>query len=171
MPIHSNQPSHRCSSILDSGVEHQFRNVAPGLWEALAQVATDMQWLAPMVLAPMWPVTNPPVFASATAVDLGVKEANGFLYIIAVNTETQATACVFDVSLLQDKIAISTPVEVLLPHDKELPPGQRRNISLDGKHSVAEPSSGSFAFTFNAPVMAPLQVFVYRIKLSATQDL
>lgn len=128
-----------------------------------------MQWLAPMVLAPMWPSTNPPVFASATAVDLGVKEANGFLYIIAVNTETLATACVFDVSLLQDRIALSTPVELLLPHDKDLPTGQHRNTSLDGKHSVAEPSSGSFAFTFNAQVMAPLQVFVYRIKLSAAQ--
>eukprot|EP01048_Picozoa_sp_COSAG05_P014110 COSAG05_NODE_1568_length_4532_cov_6.020753_3_plen_853_part_00 len=152
------------------GVEHQFRNVAPGLWEGLAQVATDMQWLAPMVLAPMWPASRSPVFASATAVDLGVKEANGFLYIIAVNTETQATACVFDVSLLQDRIARSTPVELLLPHEKELPTGQRRNISLDGRHSAAEPSSGSFAFTFNAQVMAPLQVFVYRVKISSVSQ-
>ena len=149
------------------GVEHQFRNVAPGLWEALAQVATDMQWLAPMVLAPMRSAMNPPVLASATAVDLGVKEAYGFLYITAVNTDTLATACVFDVSLLQERIALNTTVELLLPHDADLPTGQRRNISLDGEHSVAEPSSGTFAFTFNAQMMAPLQVFVYRIKLTA----
>jgi hypothetical protein len=150
------------------GVSHTFRTVAPGLWEGLVEVAQDVQSLAPMVLTPLRSTDALPVIASAQAVDLGVKTVsiNGstYLYLTAVNTDTLATACAFDVSMLQDVIAITTPVEVVLP--RVLPQGQARNISLDGKHSAAAPSSGGFAYTWRAERMDALEVYVYRIKLA-----
>lgn len=45
--------NHGASGILYwQGVRHNFRTMAPGLWDGLAQTATDIQSLASMVLAP-----------------------------------------------------------------------------------------------------------------------
>lgn len=117
------------------------------------------------------------VVASAQAVDLGVKVAGGYLYLVAVNTDTEASACEFDVSLWQRRLPKTARVEVLfsptnfsslVPHPRPASANTTTTISLGGGGTKRNgPGAGTYPFTFRAPDgFAPLGVAVYRIRLS-----